>query len=95
MHILHAYKIYRPDIDGGIPAAISSLAYSDGGDHHSVLAARRFGAGCQYTQDGVPVEAVTSFGTLLFDASGARIYSGTDAPHAIGWTYSFTTRLSR
>ena len=65
MRILHAYKIYRPDIDGGIPAAISSLAYSDGGAHHSVLAARRFGKGRQYTQDGVPVEAVTSFGTLF------------------------------
>ncbi len=65
MRILHAYKIYRPDIDGGIPAAISNLAYSDESTQHSVLSARRFGVGCNYALDGVPVEAVTSFGTFF------------------------------
>lgn len=65
VRILHAYKIYRPDIEGGIPAAISSLAYSDKDAFHSVLSARRFGIGHRYVLDGVPVEAVTSFGTLF------------------------------
>jgi len=65
VRILHAYKIYRPDIDGGIPAAISSLAQSNESSHHSVLAARRFGVGRRYIEDGVPVAAVTSFGTMF------------------------------
>ena len=66
MRILHAYKIYRPDIDGGIPAVMSSLAQtSDIHATHAILAARRFGAARRYTLDGVAVEAVASLGTLF------------------------------
>lgn len=66
MRILHAYKIYRPDIEGGIPAVISSLAQnSDVRATHSILAARRFGVLRRYVLDGIPVEAVTSIGTLF------------------------------
>lgn len=66
MRILHAYKIYRPDIEGGIPAVISSLAQaSEGGIVHSVLCARRRGMAQNYTIDGVSVEAVSSLGTLF------------------------------
>jgi rhamnosyl/mannosyltransferase len=66
LRIVHAYKIYRPDIEGGIPAVMSSLAQgSDPHTTHSILSARRFGAGRRYTLDGVPVEAVGSFGTLF------------------------------
>jgi rhamnosyl/mannosyltransferase len=66
LRILHAYKIYRPDIEGGIPAVMSSLAQaSDQNISHSVLCARRRGAAQQYTIDGVAVEAVASLGTLF------------------------------
>ena len=38
LRILHAYKIYRPDIEGGIPAVMSSLAQgSDQNISHSIL----------------------------------------------------------
>jgi glycosyltransferase involved in cell wall biosynthesis len=66
LRILHAYKIYRPDIEGGIPAVMSSLALgSDARTSHSILAARRFGAARRYTLDGVPIEAVACLGTLF------------------------------
>jgi glycosyltransferase involved in cell wall biosynthesis len=66
LRILHAYKIYRPDIEGGIPVVISSLAQgSDARASHSILSARRFGSARRYTLDGVPVEAVASLGTLF------------------------------
>lgn len=66
MRILHAYKIYRPDIEGGIPAVISSLAQtSDPAISHSILCARRRGSARRYDVDGVPVEAVASLGTLF------------------------------
>jgi glycosyltransferase involved in cell wall biosynthesis len=66
LRILHAYKIYRPDIEGGIPAVISSLADArDAGDSHAVLCARRRGTARNYTIDGVAVEAVASLGTLF------------------------------
>jgi rhamnosyl/mannosyltransferase len=63
---LHAYKIYRPDIEGGIPAVMSSLAGgADNGTSHAILCARRSGAAQHYAVDGVPVEAVASLGTLF------------------------------
>jgi glycosyltransferase involved in cell wall biosynthesis len=66
LRILHAYKIYRPDIDGGIPAVMSSLAEaSDQTATHSILAARRFGMARRYTLEGVAVETVASLGTLF------------------------------
>src|SRR3981189_2568386 len=66
LRILHAFKIYRPDIEGGIPAVMSSLAQrSDQNISHSILCARRRGAAPQFTIEGVPVEAVASLGTLF------------------------------
>ncbi|MBI5132533.1 MAG: glycosyltransferase [Rhodopseudomonas palustris] len=65
MRILHAYKIYRPDIEGGIPAVMSSLAEADDGNQHSILCARRSGVARKLTVDGVPVDAVSSLGTLF------------------------------
>lgn len=66
MRILHAYKIYRPDIDGGIPAVMSSLSRSSDKDlGQSILCARRRGTARMLDIDGVPVEAVGSFGTLF------------------------------
>jgi rhamnosyl/mannosyltransferase len=66
LHILHAYKIYRPDIEGGIPAVMSSLAEaSHPAISHSILCARRGGAARRSVIDGVPVEAVASLGTLF------------------------------
>ena len=66
LRVLHAYKIYRPDIEGGIPAVMSSLAGgADGGTSHAILCARRSGAAQRYAVDGVPVEAVASLGTLF------------------------------
>ena len=66
LRILHAYKIYRPDIEGGIPAVMSSLALaSDQNTSHSILTARRFGLAQRYQLEGVPVEAVASLGTLF------------------------------
>src|SRR5258705_4817728 len=64
LRIFHAYKIYRPDIEGGIPAVISCLA-QDGTASHSVITARRFGRGKRYSIDKVPVEAVASLGNLF------------------------------
>src|SRR6266446_10250479 len=64
LRIFHAYKIYRPDIEGGIPAVISCLA-QDGTASHSILAARRFGWGQRYSIDDEPVEAVASLGNLF------------------------------
>ena len=66
LRILHAYKIYRPDIEGGIPAVMSSLAQdSDPASEHSILCARRRGMARQYFIDGISVEAVASLGTLF------------------------------
>lgn len=66
MRILHAYKIYRPDIEGGIPAVMSSLAQSsDQNTTHSILSARRRGASRRYTLDGICIDAAASLGTLF------------------------------
>lgn len=66
MRVLHTYKIYRPDIDGGIPAVMSNLAgTSDPDIGHSILCARRRGAARHHLIDGIPVEAVASLGTLF------------------------------
>ncbi len=51
---------------GGIPEAIASLAKGMSPRHESsVLVARSRGWGRQYTFDGIPVEAVSSFGTVF------------------------------
>jgi glycosyltransferase involved in cell wall biosynthesis len=66
LRILHAYKIYRPDIEGGIPAVMSSLAQAtNAAISHAILCARRRGMARNSLIDGVPVEAVSSLGTLF------------------------------
>lgn len=64
MRVLHAYKVYRPDIQGGIPAVISSLA-EDRTVAHSVQCARLFGLSRDYEDEGTPVHATSSLGTLF------------------------------
>jgi glycosyltransferase involved in cell wall biosynthesis len=66
LRILHAYKIYRPDIEGGIPAVMSSLARATNSSiSHAILCARRRGMARNSVIGGVPVEAVSSLGTLF------------------------------
>jgi len=64
--VLHAYKVFPPDVDGGIPSAIATLCASTSHEFsNSILVARSQGLGRRYQADGTPVEAVTSFGTFL------------------------------
>ena len=66
LRILHTYKIYRPDIEGGIPTVISCLIQNpEPGISNSILVARRSGTARSFTSDGVLVEAVASLGTVF------------------------------
>jgi glycosyltransferase involved in cell wall biosynthesis len=66
LHVLHAYKVFPPDVVGGIPEAISNIAKGMSPPHQSsLLVARSRGRGRQFTFDGIPVEAVGSFGTAI------------------------------
>jgi rhamnosyl/mannosyltransferase len=74
LKILHSYKVYRPDIDGGIPFAIATLSKpSRAGVENEILVARLKGFSRNYAMDGVPVRAVTSFGTV-FSTPAAPTY---------------------
>lgn len=64
--ILHSYKVYRPDTEGGIPFVIAALSrLSDSRISNSILVARIVGKGRRYVVDNVPVEALCSFGTVF------------------------------
>lgn len=66
LKILHSYKVYRPDVDGGIPFAIATLSKpSRAGVQNEILVARLKGFSRNYAMDGVPVRAVSSFGTVF------------------------------
>jgi glycosyltransferase involved in cell wall biosynthesis len=67
MRVLHAYKIFRPDIDGGIGSTIAAVLGSDNqGISSSVLAARgKVGFGQSYEFDLNQVRAVGSLGNLF------------------------------
>lgn len=66
MKVLHSYKIYRPDVDGGIPFVIAELCkFPHDKVDNAILVARRKGLSREYENDGVPVEAVTSLGTFF------------------------------
>ena len=66
MRVLHAYKVFPPDGIGGIPEVMTCLAKGMSPRHQSsVLVARTRGRGRRYIFDGIPVEALTSFGTAL------------------------------
>ena len=63
--VLHIYKIYKPEADGGVPAVISVLsALAALTTKNEILTARRRGW-LQRRMDGAtPVTAVTSFGEI-------------------------------
>jgi glycosyltransferase involved in cell wall biosynthesis len=63
--VLHIYKIYKPEADGGVPAVISVLgALADPAIENEILTARRRGW-FQRRMDGTtPVTAVTSLGEI-------------------------------
>ena len=66
MRILHAYKIYRPDIEGGVPAVMACLAQDpESTFDHGIVCARRRGLARHGIIDGVDVDAVSSLGTLF------------------------------
>lgn len=66
MRILHCYKIYRPEVEGGIPEVMSQLlGLRDFGDSSTILTARRRGWGRRYVLDGAEVRAVASLGEAL------------------------------
>lgn len=66
MRLLQAYKVYRPDADGGVPEVISQLtALRECGDDIRILVARSRGLSRRYVADDTPVTAVGSLGELL------------------------------
>jgi rhamnosyl/mannosyltransferase len=65
LRVFHFYKVYVPDVEGGIPTVISSLTRHPSEDiSHSIVAARDVGWGRKNISDGVPVETVASLGTV-------------------------------
>ncbi len=66
MRILHAYKVYLPNVYGGIPSVIAMLAMLQRlGFKTDVLVACPRGIGRKYDFEGVNVEAVSSIGTVM------------------------------
>jgi glycosyltransferase involved in cell wall biosynthesis len=66
LRVLHAYKVFPPDVMGGIPEVIIRLAEGMAPRHQSsVLVARSRGWGRQYFWNGVPIDAATSLGTVI------------------------------
>jgi rhamnosyl/mannosyltransferase len=66
LRVLHSYKVFPPDVVGGITEVIAYIAEGMAPRHESsVLVARNRGWGRRYTFGTIPVEALFSFGTLL------------------------------
>ena len=66
LRVLHAYKVFPPDVVGGITEVIAYIAEGMAPRHESsVLVTRSRGWGRRYTFGTIPVEALCSFGTLL------------------------------
>ena len=66
LRVLHAYKVFAPEVMGGIPEVIAALAKGMSPRHEShVLVARSRGWGRRYSFDGIAVEAVASLGTVV------------------------------
>lgn len=66
MRVLHSYKVFAPEIMGGIPEAIAGLAKGMSPRHDSlVLVAGSRKWGRHYTFEGIPVEVVVSWGTVF------------------------------
>jgi glycosyltransferase involved in cell wall biosynthesis len=63
--VLHTYKIYKPEGDGGVPAVISVLtALASPETENEVLTARRRGWIRRFNDGATPVTAVSSLGDL-------------------------------
>jgi rhamnosyl/mannosyltransferase len=66
LRVLHAYKVFPPDVVGGITEVIAYIAKGMAPrQESSLLVARSRGWGRRYTFDTIPVEALVSFGTWL------------------------------
>ena len=66
LRVLHSYKVFPPDVVGGITEVIAYIAEGMAPRNESlVLVARSRGWGRRYTFGTIPVEALFSFGTLL------------------------------
>ena len=66
MRVLQAYKVYRPEVDGGIPEVMSQLAgLTEYGDTVDILVARQRGWSRRFVADGANVHAVASLGEAL------------------------------
>lgn len=66
LKVLHCYKVFRPDVDGGIPFAIATLSKpSLSTTQNEILVARLRGTERNYEMDGVSVQAVSSWGNVF------------------------------
>lgn len=63
--ILHTYKIYKPEVEGGIPEVIATLVSRDSELSSSILVARKFGFSRTSQIDGAHVTATGSLGNLF------------------------------
>lgn len=63
--ILHAYKIYKPESEGGIPEIISTLTTRNGSEFENSVVVPRKGASLSYVIDSVPVTSTRSVGSLF------------------------------
>ena len=65
MRILHCFKVYRPDHNGGIEEAISRIVAGTAHDAtSSILVCRLRGLGSKIVVDGCPVERTTTLGQI-------------------------------
>jgi rhamnosyl/mannosyltransferase len=64
-HVLHAFKVFKPEVEGGIPVAIGTICagLSEPWEHR-ILVARSRGAAKTDDVDGVPTIRTLSFGTV-------------------------------
>lgn len=65
MRILHCFKVYRPDHNGGIEEAMSRIVAGAPTDFESsILVCRTRGLGSTIMVDGCPVERTSTFGSI-------------------------------
>lgn len=67
MRVVHAYKVFKPEIEGGIPEVIDILSrgLAARGHENEVVVARNQGRGFRETMAGIRIERAFSFGTIL------------------------------
>ncbi len=67
MRVVHAYKVFKPEIEGGIPEIIDILSrgLTARGHENEVIVARNRGGGFTENQAGIRIERTFSFGTFL------------------------------